>query len=77
MNLANEIHRIATEYNLPLVQVANAVKRLGHINGNLIAEYLRQKDFAIVRKVSDGNGGFRTQTPEEFADRFKNPPGKK
>jgi hypothetical protein len=72
-SLAKEIHRIATEYGLPLVKVADAVKRLGHTDGKLIYEYIHQKGFAVVRKVSDGQGGLRGMTPEEFENLFKKP----
>ncbi len=76
-SMAAEIHRISAEYHLPLAKVAGAAKLLGHTDGKLIAEYLHQKGFAVVRKVSDGNGGYRNMTPEEFADKFRKSPRKK
>lgn len=70
MSLAQEIHRIATEYGIPCSRVAEAVKLLGHTDGKLIADYLDQRNRAVLRKVSDGHGGMRRMTQEEFAARF-------
>jgi hypothetical protein len=70
-NTASEIWRISREYGIPLVKVADAVKRLGHTDGKIIADYINQRGFAVIRKVSDGHGGTRRMTEEEFDDRFK------
>jgi len=70
-NSPSEVWRISREYGIPLVKVADAIKRLGHTDGKIIADYINQRGHAVIRKVSDGKGGRRLMTEEEFDARFK------
>jgi hypothetical protein len=73
--MAADVHKqlvhIATTHGINLAKVARVAKLLGHTDEQKIVEYIRQSGFAVVRNVSDGKGGFRRQTEEEFADKFK------
>jgi hypothetical protein len=71
MSISEDIWRIAKSLNINVATVANAVKLLGHTDEKKIGDYINQRSFAIVRKVSDGNGGTRRMTDEEFAEKFK------
>ncbi len=65
---ADQLREIADTHGLPFGRVMEAVKDLGHTDGQKIKNYLDELSFAVTRKFTDKNGVFRSMTRDEVKE---------